>query len=624
MNGAGFAEASIAGNLQMAIPGGAPRLPAPPVPAHWERHLSFNKYYQDELSFLREMGREFAQAHPEAAHFLAEGGTDPDVERLLEGFAFLTGRIRQKLDDEFPELIHALASLLMPHYLRPVPPFSLIEFQPITGMVRKAYRIAKGTEVAAVPVDGTSCRFRTCFDVDLHPFRIDSVSLQTPVGGKPELHLRFVLEQGSSVVWPEVGKLRFYLSGDPAETLYFWLRRHLVKVRITGSPGEKSATDTYFDASSVQPAGFKEQEAILPYPRNASDGYRLLQEYFTFPEKFFFVELSGLDSLRDRYKTNTFGIDFIFSRPFDRSLKVSSEHMRLYCTPVVNLVNIESEPIRIDHARTEYRLLPSGYQPHHYEIFSIDRAAGWVQGAAQEIEYLPFYSFRFGKADSDRGKAFYHARMRNAVARDGTDVYVSFVNSDQAMVLPPTETVVFQLTCTNRILAEKLRVGDIQAVTENTPAVVRFRNITRVTPGIRPPLEGDLYWRLISHLGLNSASLANAAAFRDVLELYNFPALYSRQAGKANQLRVEGIVDVQRTPEQLLFRGTPVHGMTTRVILDENHFSSEGDMTLFASILNEFLSHQVSINSFSRLIVKGSEKGEVYEWPPRIGRMTMA
>jgi type VI protein secretion system component VasA len=63
----------------------------------------FAKYYQDELAWLREMGTELAAARPEMARFLAEPGADPDVERLLEGFAFLTGRIRQKLDDEFPE-----------------------------------------------------------------------------------------------------------------------------------------------------------------------------------------------------------------------------------------------------------------------------------------------------------------------------------------------------------------------------------------------------------------------------------------------------------------------------------------------------------------------------------------
>lgn len=582
--------------------------------------MSFNKYYQDELTFLREMGREFSQAHPEAAHFLAEGGADPDVERLLEGFAFLTGRIRQKLDDEFPEIVHALVSLLIPHYLRPIPPVSLVEFQPIRGMVRKPYRVAKGTEVASVPVDGTSCRFQTCFDLDLHPFHIDTVSLHSPMGGKTELRLRFAIEPGCPVSWSETGKLRFFLAGGPAEILYSYFRRYLVNIRISGASGQRSTDDIYLDPKSVEFSGFKEEEALLPYPKNALDVYRVLQEYFIFPEKFLFFDLSGLDALQP-FQGDAFGIDFIFSHPLDSSLKLSSENIRLYCTPAVNLVKIESEPIRVDHQRTEYRVSPAGLHPHHYEIYSIDRAVGWIQGSTQEIEYEPFYSFRFGRADSARQKTFYHSRVRDAVAHDGVDTYVSFVDSDQNVVLPATENVVFQLTCTNRVLCEKLRVGDIQVVTDTTPSVSRFANIARVTPGIRPPLEGDLYWRLISHLGLSSVSLSNAAAMRDVLELYNFPSFQNRQAGKANQLRMEGIVDVKRTPEQLLFRGVPIQGTTTRISLEESCFNNEGDMILFASILDEFFSQQVSVNSFSRLIVKGNTKGETFEWPPRIGRM---
>ena len=581
--------------------------------------MSFNKYYQDELSFLREMGKEFAQAHPEAAHFLAEKGSDPDVERLLEGFAFLTGRIRQKLDDEFPEVTHALMNLLLPHYLRPIPPVSLVEFQPIRGMVRKSHQLARGTEVASVPVDGTSCRFSTCFDVALYPLWIESAALQTPIGGRPELRLRFATDQGCALSLSEIPKLRLFLVGEPAETLYLWFCRHLDKIRIRQSTSGKAAGEELLETQSVRPAGFDREESILPYPKTSFDGYRLLQEYFTFPEKFLSIELTGLDSLK-RVTANSFEIDFVFSRSLDPSVKVSQENVRLFCTPVVNLASMESEPVRIDHERTEYRVRPAGSNPHHFEIYSIDRASGWIQGTAEELEYLPFYSFRFGPAVSGRQKVFYHPRLRSAVVGDGMDVYVSFVGTDQEVVIPPTETVVFQLTCTNRVLAGKLRLGDIQVATESSPEIARFRNLTRVAPGIRPPLGGDLHWRLMSHLALNSVSLTSAAAFKDVLELYNFQSLESRQAGKANQLRLEGIVDVQSTPEHVLFKGVPVHGTTTRIALRESHFSSEGDMFLFAAVLNEFLSLYVSLNSFSRLIVKGVEKGETYEWAPRIGR----
>jgi type VI secretion system protein ImpG len=582
--------------------------------------LSFNKYYKDELSFLREMGKEFAQAHPEAAHFLAESGNDPDVERLLEGFAFLTGRIRQKLDDEFPELTHSLMSLLFPHYLRPIPPISLIEFLPIKGMVKRSSRVLKGAEVASVSVDGTSCRFRTCFDVDLHPCHIDSVVLQTPVGRQPELRIHLAMEPGFSLLKSGAQRLRFFLAGEVGETLYAGLCRQLERVRIKSVVHRDQSDDILLEPNCVEPVGFAPEEALLPFPKTSFDGYRLLQEYFSFPEKFLFVDLCGLDSLRHRSETDRLEIGFVFSRTFDDSIKVSPDNVRLYCTPVVNLTKIESEPIRIDHERTEYRVQPAGANSHHFEVYSVDGATGWLQGTSEKREYSPFHSFRHGHAASSRDEVFYDIRLRNAVAGEGTDVYVSFVNAEQLTAIPPTEIVVFDLTCTNRVLTDKLRVGDIQLATDSSPEFARFRNITRITQGIRPPLEGDLHWRLLSHLALNYTSLSTVPAFRGILELYNFQALENHQAGRTNQLHLEGIVDIESVSEDLLYKGVPVRGITTKLHLKESHFSSEGDMFLFSSVLNEFLALYVSLNSFSRLIVNGVEKGGTFEWPTRIGR----
>jgi type VI secretion system protein ImpG len=210
--------------------------------------------------------------------------------------------------------------------------------------------------------------------------------------------------------------------------------------------------------------------------------------------------------------------------------------------------------------------------------------------------------------------------LRSAVTGEGTDIYVSFVKADQELVIPPTETVVFELTCTNRILSDKLRVGDIHVATESSPGFCQFRNITRVSHGLRPPLEGDLSWRLLSHLALNSVSLSSVEAFRGILGLYNFQSLQDRQAGRANQLRIDGIVEIDNSSDDLLFEGVPVRGIKTVLGLKESNFNSEGDMFLFASILNEFLALYVSLNSFSRLVVKGVEEGETYEWPIRIGR----
>lgn len=581
--------------------------------------MSFNKYYQDELSFLREMGREYAKTYPAAAQFLADRGSDPDVERLLEGFAFLTGRIRQKLDDEFPELIHAMVNLLWPHYLRPIPSISLVEFTPIAGAVRERQKIIRGTEVASIPVEGTPCRFRTCFDVDIYPFNLTEAALETSSQGRTLLRLRFAMSPGTTLRQANLESIRLHLFDEPSYTLYLWLCRYVSELRIRpiaqGKPGKEIA----LPPSRIRPVGFEKEEALFPYPKTSFDGYRLIQEYFTFPEKFLFMEISGLDPIPQLGAGEAFEIDILFSRAPSASLRVSRENIRLYCTPVVNLLEVDSDPIRVDHSRVEYLIRPSGPSPLHHEIYSIDRASGWVRGTAEEHEYEPFYSFKHGLGPSDRKATYYQLRIRNAVVGDGIDTYVSFVSSDQTNIIPPTETVVFRLTCTNRSLAAKLRVGDIETPTESSPEFAQFRNITKVSPTIRPPMGGDLYWRLISHLSLNYISLANVQALTGILGLYNFQSLYDRQAARANERRLEGIREVQSRVEDLLFHGIPIRGTATNIELMEDHFAGEGDMFLFSNILNEFLSLYASLNTFSRLTVKGKKEGEIYQWPPKIG-----
>ncbi|MEQ9323904.1 MAG: type VI secretion system baseplate subunit TssF, partial [Polyangiaceae bacterium] len=139
----------------------------------------FNKYYQDELTYLRELGQEFASAYPAIAPMLAETGGDPDVERLLEGVAFLTGKLRQKIDDELPEVIHSVAALLFPHYVRQIPATSIVEFAPLPNVVREKVLVARGAEVGSVPVEGVSCRFRTTQDVELLPLSVEDVRLDS-------------------------------------------------------------------------------------------------------------------------------------------------------------------------------------------------------------------------------------------------------------------------------------------------------------------------------------------------------------------------------------------------------------------------------------------------------------
>jgi type VI secretion system protein ImpG len=575
----------------------------------------FSKYYQDELQFLRELGQEFAQAHPAAAHYLAGPSRDPDVERLLEGFAFLAARVREKLDDEFPELTHGLMTLLWPHYLRPVPSMAILEMAPVLQALRQSQVVPRGAEVHSVPVEGTPCRFRTCFEAVLNPLSLEQVSLES-FAGPSRLKLGFKIWNQAKPDTLRLGRLRLYLHGDPAVSyaLYLHLTHHVESARVSVGVAEGEP----WRPVVIEPAGFGDEEGLIPYPPASFPGYRHLQEYFALPQKFLFLDLIGVDAVAALNAVDRFQVEVRFDRQLPPTLRPTREEFRLYCTPIVNVFPHDGDPIRIDRTQTEYRVRPSGRDPFHYEVYTVDRVVAYAAGTAEEREIPDFFSFSHGMSRRDRH--YYFARLRTSVVDERLDTYVSFVDPRGETVPPDAETVSFQLTCTNRRLAEALRVGDVQVPTESSPSFVNFRNLTVPTPSVTPPLGGDLHWRLISHLSLNYLSLVDADALRGILELYNFQALRDPRAQRANQLRLEGIQEVRSHPAEALAHGCLVRGTAVTVDVLEDRFADEGDLFLFATILNEFLALNATLNSFIQLTVRGLQRGEVYTWPRRIGR----
>jgi type VI secretion system protein ImpG len=578
---------------------------------------NYNEYYQDELFFLREMGKEFSESHPMLAHFLLEAGSDPDVERLLEGFAFLTGRIRQKLDDELPELTHTMMGMICPHYLRPIPAMSIVEFEP-QKTLRGKYLIPRTkTELESSPVGNTRCRFHTCYDVELLPISLEDVVLEGQ-----QLKISFRVLNGVQFSALGLDKIRLNLHGDTTiqYELYNMFCRNIQKVSVRSSNG--SDQEIILDKTNIKPVGFDESEGMIPYPSNSFLGYRVIQEYFSFPDKFLFIDVTGLENTSKLGIQDTFDIVFQLSRRPNENVRITKDNIHLNCTPVVNLFSRSSEPIRVENERTEYRLRPEGPNSNHYEVYSVDKVFGMIPGTAQQYEYKAFYSFTHSL--SERGNIYYQTRLRDSVtSENSTETYISFINADQSVAVPTTEIISSELTCINRQLTEQLRLGDIKIPTSNSPEVARFRNITNVTPTIYSPLGGALHWKLISHLTLNRLSITSKEALQGILSLYNFQALVDRGIGSENERRINSISNVQGIQKDRLYRGTPIRGIEIQLDMLENNFINDGDMYLFCCMLNEFLALYSNINSFSQLTAKGANRGEVQTWPMRIGKQTI-
>lgn len=577
--------------------------------------MSLNAYYEDELSYLRELGQEFSLANPKLAGFLSREANDPDVERLLEGFAFLVARLRQKLEDEMPELVHGLIRLLWPHYLRPLPPMSVVAFEAAASAGQSNVRVPAGTTLASRPVDGVSCRFRTCYPVDVLPFAIAKVESENrPTTARLSLTLQAVGRGSLNAL--DGGRIRLFFNTERepqiGRSLLLWMQRSLRSITATTEGGESLT----LPANSVRAVGFEDDEGVLPYPANAFIGFRHIQEYLAFPAKFLFVDVENLAGLA-QFTGRQVTLSFEFSRPFPDQIRIADGHIRLNCTPVVNLFGHDAHPLRIDRSRSEYRVAPGGHQGAG--IYSVDKVVGYIQGRAERIEYEPFEAFRHDAPGLADQKLFYRERLRPATVGRGVDHYLSFVSRADKAVSPPAEIISVALTCTNGALAERLAVGAIDQPTSETPATVTFANIMSVTPQVPPPIGENLLWRLVSNLSRNFGSLVDIGALRTIIASYDFRAVHDAQARRRLELLLEGLESFDSSVEDGLMRGMPVR--VRRIVLSaaESKIGGEPELFLLGSVLERFFSVYASINSLHRFAIRGSESKVDYLWPLRTG-----
>lgn len=577
--------------------------------------MSLNAYYEDELSYLRELGPEFAHANPKLAGFLAREANDPDVERLLEGFAFLVARLRQKLEDEMPELVHGMIRLLWPHYLRPVPPLSVVAFAPAAGGGQTSVRVAAGTSLASRPIEGVSCRFRTCYPVDVLPFTVAKTeSDNRPTSARLSLKLQAVGRGTLQAL--EGGRIRLFFNTErepqTGRTLLLWLSRSLRSVTATTENGESLT----LPADSIRPVGFNDAEGVLPYPANAFIGFRHIQEYLAFPAKFLFVDLVNLAPLA-RLAGRQVTLTFEFSRPFPEQTRITEGHVRLNCTPVVNLFAHDAHPLRIDRARSEYRIMAGGQIGA--SIYSVDKVTGYVQGRPERLEYDAFEAFRHDMPGENAQTPFYRERLRPATVGRGVDHYLAFVSRLDKAVNPPAEIISIALTCSNGALAERLAIGAIDQPTSDTPATVTFANIMAVTPQTPPPIGENLLWRLISNLSRNFGSLVDVGALRTIIASYDFRAVHDSQARRRLELLLEALERFDSRVEDGVMRGMPVRVRKITLSVAESKIGGEAELYLLGSVLEQFFSVYASINSLHRFAIQGSESKVDYRWPLRTG-----
>ena len=613
------------------------------------------QYFNSELRYIRGMGTEFAKAYPKIARRLNLEEfecSDPYVERLLEGFAFLAARIHLKMDDEFPRLTQHLFEMIYPDYLAPTPSMAVVQFDPDleAGSLQEGFPIEKGTSLRSLVHDDeqTACEYRTAHEMTLWPIEVieaeyfsrDTVNTSLPPAAqKARAGVRIELGAKLEKNFNEVpcDSLEFYLHGSLEQAVHLYEQIFANTISIGIRDPETKQWLTWLPTSSLEPVGFSDEEAMLPCRQRSFQGYRLLKEYFAFHQRFLFFRIGGLQQAFRHCQNNRLEVVILFSRA-DQVVQsaIDTINFALNCTPIVNLFPRRLERVHLDAAHHEFHVVPDRTRPTDLEVYQLDRVIGLGNNADEVLRFQPFYGV---SASNDRpGKAFFTSRrvprivsgrQKRSGSRTGylgSECYISLVDDHEAPLHPDAKQLEILALCTNRDLPLNIPIG--KSNTDFTLEIGAPVKSIRTLAGPTAPKPsaaneaGELQWRLVNHLSLNYLSIVDtdkqsgAAALRDLLRLYaNFDEL-------AIQKQIDGLRSVE---SKAITRRLPLpgpisfgRGLEITVTLDDSHFEGYG-VFLLGTVLSKFFLRYVSINSFTETVLKTDERGEVMRWLPTIG-----
>jgi len=606
-------------------------------------------YYESELGYLRRNLREFAERYPKIAGRLLISGEvceDPHTERMIESFALLNARIAKRLDDDYPEFTEALFDVLYPHYLRPFPSCSIACFD-LTSAARQqttAGTIPRGTQLTTRPVRGAACTFRTVYPVAVAPLELTEArfseilrapeAVRAPAGATASISFTIsgCVEQ-VSIGALGLPKLRVFLNGEPSfcaalrDALF--MRTLVAYAEVPGS-GRWVA----LPASPIVAAGFDEEDALIDFPARSHAAYRLLTEYFCFPEKFNFVDidLHMLGAALPGAKSVTLHLALTGIRSDSNMARMlgtlSTNNVLLGCTPVVNLFRQRGEPIRLTHTTASYPVLADARRAFAFEVQSIDSVNLVRQTPQGEtvVQFRPFYSLQHAQTAEQNGHYWAMRRDETLAERSpGFETQIAIVDIDFDPAAVETDTLNLELTCSNRDLPSLLSYGQAggDLFLEGGSSVRSISFLRKPTNSWRFPNGRSAHWRLISHLALNhlSISAGGIEAFREMLALYDLPR------SPSSQRQIGGMRAIEQKATSAWLAGNPfnclVRGVQVRLVIDEEAFVGSG-IHAFATIVERFLALYVHANSFTQLVIISAKTGEeLFTCQPKSGDLSL-
>ncbi len=613
------------------------------------------RYYNQELQHLREMGAEFAHEFPKIAGRLGMEGievSDPYVERLLEGVAFMSARVQLRLDAEFPRFSQRLLEMVYPQYLAPTPSMLVAQVRPQMeeSNLARGVTLERGTvlQANAGKADATQCQFTTAQDLTLWPLELGEAKyfsfapdlpLNTlPVGSriKGGVRLRLRTSPGMKMSDLSLDSLRIYLGGadEVAYKLYELIGANAVGAMLCPT-GRPAAWHEFVPAERIQPVGFDDDEALLPVSARNFGGYRLLQEYFAFPQRYLFFQVDGLRRAMARCESEEIDLILLFGKG-DAVLEsiVDGSNFVLHCVPAINLFEKRTDRIRVADSGHEHHVIADRTRPMDYEIFDLTEVSGFGVGADSEQRFEAFYaSYHASGANPHayytlrREPRIYSERQKRFGPRTsyiGSEVFISLVDPSEAPYKADLRQLSLQALCTNRDLPLIMPHGSA-ASDFSLEVAAPVSSIHCIKGPSRPyssVANGAAAWRFISHLSLNYLSLLDsspqegAAALRELLELHSptEDVASARQIEGLRSIRTEAVLKRLPMPGPLCFG----RGIGITLEMDEMNFEG-GSAFLLGSVLERFFARHVSVNSFTETTLRSLGRGELMHWKPRCG-----
>ena len=588
---------------------------------------SLVELYQQELKLLKESAKVFSESHPALTESLTRDSADPDVEMILQGVSYLTAQFKQEINDQFPVALQALSQALTPSLMQPIPATSVLSMEPKANLIAPL-QIKKGRGFDSIPVainDSTPaipCRFTNAWEVEALPLKVAQVSV---INSDREIDgiLRKVVEvniklnsEKNDLANYDFTKLRLFIN-KPSSDASLWM--YMLSQQLLGVEVSDATNTINLPTEALSLTGFCLEHSVFNN-QGTSSIHQVLQEYFMVPEKYQFVDINLADW--QQRSGAEFELKLLLEPASINLPELSSQSIKLFCSPIVNEFEHYAEPTAMDGVQLEFPLSAkqrSAAIEHDLPIIDVLQ----VESVKRDRERNRKYQNLVRPDSLNSNKAGYHFYRKTGsyAAKAPEDAIGDWLSLQFTPGTRPEEQEVLRVKvkCCHGAVASKVEPGQVSQATSSSPELVNFNNLTTASEYQGAVVATHSAWQVISDQALSLQSIQSAEQLRELLS-HHIPAQLAGNAKhKTLQHRINAIESLQVEAKDNFAQGILKRGVLYKLTLNSGHFVNEGEAFLFAALLDQLFALQIPLNSFSQLSVTDSRTGSNVTWPVRLG-----